>query len=89
MESVDTKIQRLMTEHESQQIRKNYIIANIDRLVLEDRLTVLRVISAIDRESIKTLGIGTVYNLDKAPCGLIEVLEYTISKLLEQSAVEI
>ena len=89
MESVDSKIHRLMTEHESQQIKKNYIINNIQNLILEDRLTVLKVISAIDRESIKTLGSGTAYNLDKAPCGLIEVLEYTISKLLTQSAAEI
>ena len=77
-------IQRLMSEDESLTLKKRYIINNIDNLVLEDRLTVLKVIESVDREKVKTLSIGTAYNLDQAPQGLISVLSYTIERLLKQ-----
>jgi hypothetical protein len=79
-------IQRLMSEHESLTLKKRYIINSIDDLVLEDRLTVLRIIESIDREKIKTLSVGTAYNLDNAPQGLIDVLSYTIERLLKQGS---
>ena len=72
-----------MTEQESLALKKRFIISNIENLSLEDRLTVLKVIEAIDREKIKTLPTGSFYNLDKAPDGLISVLCYTIEKLLK------
>jgi hypothetical protein len=82
MTTLTQKITRLMTERESLQLKKRYIINNIDKLVLEDRLSVLKVIQAVDRENIKPIATGSAFNLDKAPPGLIDVLEYTISRLL-------
>ena len=79
-------IQRLMSEDEALTLKKRYIINNIDNLILEDRLTVLKVIESIDRQKIKTLSIGTAYNLDNAPQGLISVLSYTIERLLKQGS---
>lgn len=72
-----------MTQEESLALKKRYIINNIEKLILEDRLTVFKVIEAIDRQRIKTLASGSAYNLDKAPDGLISVLCYTIEKLLK------
>lgn len=77
-------IKRLMTEQESLTLKKRFIIHNIDRLALEDRQTVLKIIEAVDRDRIKTLAEGTAYNLDKCPQGLLDVLEYTISRLIDQ-----
>jgi len=72
-----------MTQEESLALKKRYIINNIENLILEDRLTVLKVIESVDRERIKTLASGSAYNLDKAPDGLISVLCYTVEKLLK------
>jgi len=83
MTTTAQKITRLMTQEESLALKKRYIINNIEKLILEDRLTVLKVIEAIDRQRIKTLASGSAYNLDKAPDGLISVLCYTIEKLLK------
>jgi len=79
-------IQRLMSEDESLTLKKRYIINSIDKLVIEDRLTVLKVIESIDREKVKTLSTGSAYNLDSAPQGLISVLSYTIERLLKQGS---
>ena len=83
MTTLKTKITRLMTERESLQLKKRYIINNIDKLVLEDRLSILKVIQAVDRENIKPIATGSAFNLDKAPAGLVDVLEYTITRLLQ------
>jgi len=79
---VKIQVERLMTR-ESLMLKKRYILNNIDRLALEDRLAILRVISSIDRDRIKTLGTGTAYDLDRAPQGMLSVLCYTIEKLLK------
>jgi len=79
-------IQRLMSEDEALTLKKRYIINSIDKLVIEDRLTVLKVIESIDREKVKTLSTGSAYNLDEAPQGLISVLSYTIERLLKQGS---
>jgi hypothetical protein len=83
MTTTTQKITRLMTEAESLALKKRFIINNIENLMLDDRLTVLKVIEAIDREKIKTLSTGSAYNLDDCPDGLISVLCYTIEKLLK------
>ena len=83
MTTTAQKITRLMTQEESLALKKRYIINNIENLILEDRLTVLKVIESVDRERIKTLASGSAYNLDKAPDGLISVLCYTVEKLLK------
>ena len=82
MTTLKTKITRLMTERESLQLKKTFIINNIDRLHIDDRLSVLRVIQAVDEENIKTIATGSVFNLDKAMPSLIDVLEHVISRLL-------
>ena len=79
-------IQRLMSENESLLLKKRYIINNIDNLILEDRLTVLKVIQSVDCGGVKTLASGTAYNLDKSPPGLISVLSFTIERLLKQGS---
>ena len=83
MTTTAQKITRLMTQEESLALKKRFIINNIENLILEDRLTVLKVIESVDRERIKTLSTGSAYNLDKAPDGLISVLCYTVEKLLK------
>lgn len=85
MSTLSTKIKRLMSEQESLTLKKRYIINSIEKLDLGDRMAILKVIESVDRDQIKTLSYGSAYDLDKCPLGLISVLCYTISNIIEKN----
>ena len=58
--------------------KTKYLIRHIDDLVYEDRMEVLNLLHKLDGDNIKTLGIGSAYNLDKATADHINQLFHLV-----------
>ena len=62
----------------SHAFKTKYLIRHIDDLVYEDRMEVLNLLHKLDGDNIKTLGIGSAYNLDKATADHINQLFHLV-----------